>query len=137
MICEWMDHGNINEFIERNEGVNRVQLVSDGALPCGNYCNLLIQLVDAANGLEYMHSLHMVHGDLKGVLLNRQPNGQLLITLTRQIYSSTKILMPASLILVSRPSSAQRVVLQSMLLRPLWLWRYLSCHLLLVGLFGG
>ena len=27
MISEWMDHGNINEFVENNEGVNRVQLV--------------------------------------------------------------------------------------------------------------
>ena len=28
------------------------------------------QLVDAANGLDYMHSIHMVHGDLKGVCYN-------------------------------------------------------------------
>ena len=28
-----------------------------------------VQLVNAANGLEYMHSLQMVHGDLKGVRL--------------------------------------------------------------------
>ena len=26
-----------------------------------------IQLADAMNGLEYMHSSNMVHGDLKGV----------------------------------------------------------------------
>jgi len=70
MISEWMDHGNIIEFVERNEGVNRVQLVGDDVPSCGNYHNLLIQLVDAVNGLEYMHSLHMVHGDLKGVLFN-------------------------------------------------------------------
>ncbi|KAF9643193.1 kinase-like protein [Thelephora ganbajun] len=56
MISEWMDHGNINEFIKKHEGVNHVQL-----------------LVDAATGLEYMHSLHMVHGDLKGanILINQ------------------------------------------------------------------
>ena len=33
MISEWMAHGNINEFVERREGVNRVQLVSDDAIP--------------------------------------------------------------------------------------------------------
>lgn len=56
MISEWMNYGNINEFVERQEGVNPVRL-----------------LVDAANGLEYMHSLNMVHGDLKGanILVNR------------------------------------------------------------------
>jgi len=119
MISKWMDHGNINEFVGRTKEVNRVQLVSDGASSCGNHCNLSTQLADAANGLEYMHSLHMVHGDLKGVLLNLQPTRQLLITPTRQTYSSTKDPVPASLTLVSQPLSAQRVVLQSMLLRPL------------------
>jgi len=28
MVSEWMDHGNINEFIRGHEKVNRVQLVS-------------------------------------------------------------------------------------------------------------
>jgi len=30
MISEWMDHGNINEFVEKHDGINRVQLVSYG-----------------------------------------------------------------------------------------------------------
>jgi len=29
-----------------------------------------IQLVDVAKGLKYMHDLHVVHGDLKGVQIN-------------------------------------------------------------------
>ena len=29
-----------------------------------------IQLVDVARGLKYMHDLHVVHGDLKGVQIN-------------------------------------------------------------------
>lgn len=28
MISEWMDNGNINEFIQKNKEVNRAQLVS-------------------------------------------------------------------------------------------------------------
>ncbi|KAF9645564.1 kinase-like protein [Thelephora ganbajun] len=56
MVSKWMDHGNINEFIKNNKGANRVQL-----------------LIDAANGLEYVHSINMVHGDLKGanILINQ------------------------------------------------------------------
>ncbi|KAF9647911.1 kinase-like protein, partial [Thelephora ganbajun] len=56
MVSEWMDHGNINEFVKKHKGVNRVQL-----------------LVDATNGLDYMHSIRMVHGDLKGanILINQ------------------------------------------------------------------
>ena len=28
MISEWMDQGNINEYVKEQEGVNRLQLVS-------------------------------------------------------------------------------------------------------------
>ena len=67
MISEWMDHGNINKYVENHEGVNRVQLVSNEVTSRRNECNRLIQLVDVANGLEHMHNLHMAHGGLKGV----------------------------------------------------------------------
>jgi len=79
LISEWMDHGNINEFVKGREGVNRAQLVSDGAASCGSQSELLIQLLDVANGLEYMHSIHIVHGDLKGVRFHRWSNTQPLI----------------------------------------------------------
>ena len=69
MVSEWMDHGDINKFVKNFKGVNRVQLVSNYAISYGDRRDRAIQLVDAANGLEYMHSIHMVHGDLKGVLL--------------------------------------------------------------------
>ena len=29
MVSEWMDNGNIREFVEKKKGVNRAQLVSD------------------------------------------------------------------------------------------------------------
>ena len=67
MISEWMDQGNINEFVKRYDGVNRVQLVSHRLASCGDWRDRFIQLVDAASGLEYMHNSNMVHGDLKGV----------------------------------------------------------------------
>ena len=34
MISEWMDEGNINEYVEKYEGVNRLQLVSRGSISC-------------------------------------------------------------------------------------------------------
>ena len=42
MISEWMAHGNINEYVEKYEGVNRAQLVSDDVVSHDNHCNLLI-----------------------------------------------------------------------------------------------
>jgi len=32
LVSEWMENGNINEFIEKNQHVNRVELVSRGRL---------------------------------------------------------------------------------------------------------
>ena len=69
MISEWMDQGNINEYVKEQEGVNRLQLVSyePTSYKHGDQRGRLIQLFEVATGLEYMHSLNMVHGDLKGV----------------------------------------------------------------------
>ncbi|KAF9649102.1 kinase-like protein [Thelephora ganbajun] len=49
MVSEWMENGNINEFVQKDRSTNRTAL-----------------LVDVANGLKYMHNLLIVHGDLKG-----------------------------------------------------------------------
>lgn len=56
MVSEWMDNGNITEFVQKDYDANRIAL-----------------LADVANGLEYMHDLRIVHGDLKGanILINK------------------------------------------------------------------
>ena len=36
MVSEWMDHGNINEYIKHREGINRAQLVSNYTIYPGN-----------------------------------------------------------------------------------------------------
>jgi len=66
MISEWMENGNINEFIKKNQHRNRTELVSRLLISVGRWL-IRVQLVGAVNGLVYMHSLHLVHGDLKGV----------------------------------------------------------------------
>jgi len=66
LVSEWMDNGNINDFIERDRNVNRVELVRPH-LTAQEPHSRNIQLVDVANGLKYMHNLRVVHGDLKGV----------------------------------------------------------------------
>lgn len=48
MVSEWMPNGNITEYIKRNDS-QRMQL-----------------LVDCAKGVEYIHRMRLVHGDLKG-----------------------------------------------------------------------
>jgi len=55
MVSAWMENGNINELVKKDPHVNRIEL-----------------LADVANGLKYMHSRRIVHGDLKGanILIN-------------------------------------------------------------------
>ena len=70
MISEWMANGSITEFVWANRGVNRFKLVRFEVF-CW-HCSLLstawlMQLQDVAEGLIYIHSKAMIHGDLKGV----------------------------------------------------------------------
>ena len=33
MVSEWMEHGNINEFVEKDPGANRAELVRHSPIP--------------------------------------------------------------------------------------------------------
>ncbi|CAE6534909.1 unnamed protein product [Rhizoctonia solani] len=50
MVSEWMDNGNLHEYLRKSPGANRYQLS-----------------LDVASGLAYIHSHKMVHGDIKAL----------------------------------------------------------------------
>lgn len=50
MVSEWMGNGNIKQYLKQYPHVNRHPL-----------------LLDIARGVAYLHSMNVVHGDLKGV----------------------------------------------------------------------
>ncbi|CAE7174443.1 unnamed protein product [Rhizoctonia solani] len=50
MVSEWMDNGNLHEYLRKNPNADRYQ-----------FC------AHVASGLEYMHTRNTVHGDLKAV----------------------------------------------------------------------
>jgi len=66
LILEWMPGGDLLEYIKDHPSADRLHLV-------GAYCFLRSnadsrsQLLDVAEGLHFLHSRNVVHGDLKGV----------------------------------------------------------------------
>jgi serine/threonine protein kinase len=69
LISNWMSGGDLSNYIKKHSGADRIGLV--GVLPIA-FIPLIPpyschQLSDVAEGLCYLHSCDIVHGDLKGV----------------------------------------------------------------------
>jgi len=58
--------GNLPEYIRKHSDADRLGLVG-GLLLCLPHAYSRRQLSDVANGLCYLHSCNVIHGDLKGV----------------------------------------------------------------------
>ncbi|CUA67421.1 Ephrin type-A receptor 6 [Rhizoctonia solani] len=63
MVSEWMEHGNLRQYLSRNLKVNRRALC-----------------VQIARGVAYLHEVNMVHGDLKACNILVSSTGILKIT---------------------------------------------------------
>ncbi|KAF9785257.1 kinase-like domain-containing protein [Thelephora terrestris] len=81
MVSEWMDNGNINEFVKANPDENRLKLLGD-----------------VAKGLIYIHQQRMIHGNLKGanILIDQTGNALLADFGPLTIVSNTANLHPTS-----------------------------------------
>jgi len=68
LVSEWMENGAITEYIMKHPDADRLGLVCFPPLTRGEVLTSPPnQLLDTAKGLNYLHSIHVVHGDLKGV----------------------------------------------------------------------
>jgi len=79
LISEWMPCGELREYIKENQRVRRVNLVGSFALASTSTQHLTFpQLLGVAEGLVYLHSCNVIHGDLKGVRVDTDPDTPLL-----------------------------------------------------------
>ena len=66
-ISEWMPNGSLIDYLGKNSGVNRIDLVSPSRTINALLMPFFSKLLDVAEGLAYLHAQHTTHGDLKGV----------------------------------------------------------------------
>jgi len=66
LVSEWMSGGELRDYIKQNPNANRINLVGS-FLPLSHIISPSPQLLGVAEGLAYLHSCSVVHGDLKGV----------------------------------------------------------------------
>ena len=72
MVSDWMANGNISDFVKTHRDVDRHGIVGFHSESCRSPFvddRTILQLVGVAEGLIYIHSEGMIHGDLKGVRL--------------------------------------------------------------------
>jgi serine/threonine protein kinase len=67
LVSEWMSGGTMTAFLRDHPDRERSFLVSDDVNASGRSELCYPQVMDTLQGLGFMHSLDVVHGDLKPV----------------------------------------------------------------------
>ena len=62
-----MHNGVLTHYVTNSPGANRIALVSPFSTTAPDQLKRSAQLLDVAEGLEYLHASYTIHGDLKGV----------------------------------------------------------------------
>ena len=69
LVSRWMPNGTLTEYVKAKPHANRISLVRIPPTVVHLSKLNLFKLLDVAEGLNYLHTCHTVHGDLKGVSL--------------------------------------------------------------------
>jgi len=66
LVSGWMPGGELRSYVKENPHANLINLVSQ-LPPTWDAVSSSCQLLGVAEGLAYLHSCNVIHGDLKGV----------------------------------------------------------------------
>ena len=86
LFSEWMPGGELGKYTKENQRVNLINLVGSFLLASALNLTLVSQLLGVAEGLVYLHSCNVIHGDLKGVRADIDPNIPLLTGISTAKY---------------------------------------------------
>lgn len=70
IVLDWVQNGEVMDYLRRNPGANRIDLVSFSAFTTEEPRHSMsqkFQVLGVTKGLDYLHSHGVVHGDVKPV----------------------------------------------------------------------
>jgi serine/threonine protein kinase len=67
LVYPYYRNGNITNYININPAVDKIALVSHMMQSIEEHFLILTQIAQAASALSYLHSMSIIHGNLKGV----------------------------------------------------------------------
>ena len=67
LVSEWMPGGELRQYLMKYPDADRINLVGSNPTHFHMTPHFRSQLLGVAEGLAYLHSCGVVHGDLKGV----------------------------------------------------------------------
>lgn len=67
VVSPWMPDGDLSQHLSRHPAANRPLIVSIHVAYLRQHAESVPKMIGVANGLSYLHSNDVIHGDLKGV----------------------------------------------------------------------
>ncbi|ELU45250.1 kinesin light chain 1 and, putative [Rhizoctonia solani AG-1 IA] len=67
MVSPWMEFGNLRDYLKQNRSANRLSMVQVPPAYCAElFSNIYYtKMVQITEGIDYLHNIPMIHGDIK------------------------------------------------------------------------